>query len=144
FTRRFAEGIGKLAGNMLGDCWKKIEKLTVRMSKAIGLAGIRRRDRARNTPGDHWKKIGRLTARMLEAAGLVGVNHPYPDVRAAEPRRSAGKPPVPSFFGMFDFLLQFRKPLEGLVFTQGRSVVDAGVPQEEGVGSGRRPLVSNH
>ncbi|RZS18401.1 hypothetical protein BHM03_00050646, partial [Ensete ventricosum] len=39
FTRRFAEGIGKLIGNMSGDCRKKIEKLVVRMLKAAGLAG---------------------------------------------------------------------------------------------------------
>ncbi|RZS16803.1 hypothetical protein BHM03_00048873 [Ensete ventricosum] len=67
FARRFVEGIGKLAGNTLGDCRKKTR---------------------------------RLTARIPEDAGLVGgqrVNRPYPGVRAAEPPKSAGKPPVPSF-----------------------------------------------
>ncbi|RWV88129.1 hypothetical protein GW17_00049815 [Ensete ventricosum] len=39
FIRRFAEGIGKLAGNTLGDYRKKTGRLTVRMSEAIGLAG---------------------------------------------------------------------------------------------------------
>ncbi|RZR79306.1 hypothetical protein BHM03_00004995 [Ensete ventricosum] len=67
FTRRFVEGIGKLAGN---------------------------------TPRDHRKKTKRLAARMSEVAGLAG----------------------------------------GLVFTQRRSVVDAGVPQGGGLGSGRRPF----
>ncbi|RWV79824.1 hypothetical protein GW17_00058985 [Ensete ventricosum] len=32
----------------------------------------------------------------------------------------------------------------GLVFTQRRSVVDAGVPQEGGLGSGRRLLALDH
>ncbi|RZR74333.1 hypothetical protein BHM03_00035462 [Ensete ventricosum] len=33
---------------------------------------------------------------------------------------------------------------KGLVFTKKRSVVDADMPQERGLGSGRRPLVPNH
>ncbi|RWV84465.1 hypothetical protein GW17_00053821 [Ensete ventricosum] len=69
FARRFAEGIGKLVGNMSGDYWKKTIGLAARMSKAAGLAG-------------------------------------------------------------------------GLVFTQRRSVVDTDVPQEGGLGSGRRPVMS--
>ncbi|RWW66577.1 hypothetical protein BHE74_00026077, partial [Ensete ventricosum] len=36
---RFVEGIGKLAGNMSGDCWKKTIKLVARMPEAIGLEG---------------------------------------------------------------------------------------------------------
>ncbi|RRT32122.1 hypothetical protein B296_00056896, partial [Ensete ventricosum] len=40
FNRRFAEGIGKLAENTLGDRRKKIERLTERMPKATGLAGV--------------------------------------------------------------------------------------------------------
>ncbi|RZS26622.1 hypothetical protein BHM03_00059980 [Ensete ventricosum] len=123
--QELAEGIGSLLGWHKGVRQKKTET----RQKIIGVN--------RSYPGVR-------VAEPPRSAGKLPVNHPYPDVRAAEPRRSAGKPPVPSFFGMFDFLLQFRKPLEGLVFTQGRSVVDAGVPQEEGVGSGRRPLVSNH
>ncbi|RWV85535.1 hypothetical protein GW17_00052664, partial [Ensete ventricosum] len=39
FARRFAEGIGKLAGNTLGDHYKKTERLIVRMSEAARLAG---------------------------------------------------------------------------------------------------------
>ncbi|RRT39002.1 hypothetical protein B296_00033705 [Ensete ventricosum] len=39
FTRRFAERIWKLAGNMPGDHWKKTVRLTARMPEAIGLAG---------------------------------------------------------------------------------------------------------
>ncbi|RRT59598.1 hypothetical protein B296_00011355 [Ensete ventricosum] len=39
FARRFVEGIGKLVGNISGDYRQKIERLTVRMSKADGLAG---------------------------------------------------------------------------------------------------------
>ncbi|RWV78211.1 hypothetical protein GW17_00060852 [Ensete ventricosum] len=41
FTRRFAEGIGKLAGNMSGDCRKNTIGLIVRMSEATGLTGVR-------------------------------------------------------------------------------------------------------
>ncbi|RWW56573.1 hypothetical protein BHE74_00036698 [Ensete ventricosum] len=40
FTRRFAEGIGKLAGNMPGDRQKKTRRLIVRMLEAAGLAGV--------------------------------------------------------------------------------------------------------
>ncbi|RWW48643.1 hypothetical protein BHE74_00045266 [Ensete ventricosum] len=40
FARRFAKGIGKLAGNTPGDHRKKIERLIARMSEAIGLAGV--------------------------------------------------------------------------------------------------------
>ncbi|RWW05841.1 hypothetical protein GW17_00030863 [Ensete ventricosum] len=39
FTRRFAEGIKKLAENMQGDRWKKTVRLIVRMLKAVGLGG---------------------------------------------------------------------------------------------------------
>ncbi|RRT66829.1 hypothetical protein B296_00032665, partial [Ensete ventricosum] len=39
FPRRFTKGIGKLAGNMLGDCQKKTKRLIVRMSEAARLAG---------------------------------------------------------------------------------------------------------
>ncbi|RRT80643.1 hypothetical protein B296_00020386 [Ensete ventricosum] len=37
---RFVEGIGKLAGNMSGDCSKKTIKLVARMPEAIGLEGF--------------------------------------------------------------------------------------------------------
>ncbi|RWV89180.1 hypothetical protein GW17_00048686 [Ensete ventricosum] len=40
FARRFAEGIGKLTGNMSGDCRKKTIGLIARMSEATGLAGV--------------------------------------------------------------------------------------------------------
>ncbi|RWW47021.1 hypothetical protein BHE74_00047021, partial [Ensete ventricosum] len=36
---RFTEGIGKLAGNMSGDRWKKTERLTRRIPEAARLAG---------------------------------------------------------------------------------------------------------
>ncbi|RRT41544.1 hypothetical protein B296_00025882 [Ensete ventricosum] len=39
FTWRFAEGIGKFAGNTLGDRRKKTIRLAVRMPKAVGLVG---------------------------------------------------------------------------------------------------------
>ncbi|RWV77182.1 hypothetical protein GW17_00062033, partial [Ensete ventricosum] len=39
FAKRFAEGIGKLAGNMSGDCRKKSIDLTTRMSEAAELVG---------------------------------------------------------------------------------------------------------
>ncbi|RWW81871.1 hypothetical protein BHE74_00009698, partial [Ensete ventricosum] len=60
FTRRFAEGIGKLAGNMLGDCRKKIEKLTVRMSKAVGLTGS---SSVKVSAGNSWG--GRLADHLF-------------------------------------------------------------------------------
>ncbi|RWW77923.1 hypothetical protein BHE74_00013876 [Ensete ventricosum] len=41
FARRFAEGIEKLAGNMLGDCRKKTIGLIARMPKAAGLTRVR-------------------------------------------------------------------------------------------------------
>ncbi|RZS25923.1 hypothetical protein BHM03_00059200 [Ensete ventricosum] len=40
YRGRFAEGIGKLAGNMPRDRRKKTRRLTARMSEAAGLAGI--------------------------------------------------------------------------------------------------------
>ncbi|RZR87194.1 hypothetical protein BHM03_00014555 [Ensete ventricosum] len=41
-SRRFVEGITKLAGNTLGDHRKKTGKLTIRIPKVVGLAGIGR------------------------------------------------------------------------------------------------------
>ncbi|RWW36902.1 hypothetical protein BHE74_00058039, partial [Ensete ventricosum] len=43
FARRFAEGIGKLAGNMKGDHWEKTRGLTTRMLEATGLMEAARR-----------------------------------------------------------------------------------------------------
>ncbi|RWW11386.1 hypothetical protein BHE74_00033330 [Ensete ventricosum] len=40
FARRFAERIGKLAGNTPGDRRKKTERLTARMPEATGLARV--------------------------------------------------------------------------------------------------------
>ncbi|RRT80685.1 hypothetical protein B296_00010414 [Ensete ventricosum] len=40
FARRFAKGIGKLTGNMSGDCQKKTIGLVVRMLEAAGLTGV--------------------------------------------------------------------------------------------------------
>ncbi|RWW37936.1 hypothetical protein BHE74_00056887, partial [Ensete ventricosum] len=40
FARRFIKWIRKLAGNMMGNHQKKTKRLTVRISKAIGLAGF--------------------------------------------------------------------------------------------------------
>ncbi|RZS22670.1 hypothetical protein BHM03_00055478, partial [Ensete ventricosum] len=39
FARRFAEWIGKLAGNTLGDRRKKTGRLATRMSEGAGLVG---------------------------------------------------------------------------------------------------------
>ncbi|RWV92213.1 hypothetical protein GW17_00045430 [Ensete ventricosum] len=39
FVRRFAEGIGKLTGNMLGDCQKKTIGLVARILEVARLAG---------------------------------------------------------------------------------------------------------
>ncbi|RWV84179.1 hypothetical protein BHE74_00047603 [Ensete ventricosum] len=74
-----------LTGSSLGDLSKRIGKL------------------AGNTSGDRRKKTERLTARMSEAVGLAG----------------------------------------GLVFTQRRSIMDAGVPQEE-LGRDVGQLLPNH
>ncbi|RZS20327.1 hypothetical protein BHM03_00052822 [Ensete ventricosum] len=41
FTRRFAEGIRKLVRNTPGDPWKKIERLSIKMSKTTRLARVR-------------------------------------------------------------------------------------------------------
>ncbi|RZS08371.1 hypothetical protein BHM03_00039341 [Ensete ventricosum] len=41
FTRKFAEGIEKLAGNMSGDYQKKTIGLIARMPEAARLAGVR-------------------------------------------------------------------------------------------------------
>ncbi|RRT58021.1 hypothetical protein B296_00010128 [Ensete ventricosum] len=41
FAKRFAEGIGKVAGNTPRDHRKKTERLTSRMPEAVGLAGMR-------------------------------------------------------------------------------------------------------
>ncbi|RRT34633.1 hypothetical protein B296_00047583 [Ensete ventricosum] len=45
FTRRFAEGIGKLAWNTLGDRRKKTGRLAAIMPEVIGLAGTGRLNR---------------------------------------------------------------------------------------------------
>ncbi|RZR91227.1 hypothetical protein BHM03_00019309 [Ensete ventricosum] len=74
-----------LTGSSLGDLPKGIRKL------------------AGNTSGDRRKKTERLTARMSEAVGLAG----------------------------------------GSVFTQIRSIMDAGVPQE-GLGRDVGQLLPNH
>ncbi|RWV90139.1 hypothetical protein GW17_00047681, partial [Ensete ventricosum] len=40
FARRFAEGIGKLAGSTPGDQWKKIRWLATRMSEVTRLVEV--------------------------------------------------------------------------------------------------------
>ncbi|RZR79490.1 hypothetical protein BHM03_00005220, partial [Ensete ventricosum] len=72
---RFTKGIGKLAGNMLGERQKKTERLATRMLEVVGLAGRFTEGIGKlvgNTLGDHRKKTGRLTTRMPEAVGLAG------------------------------------------------------------------------
>ncbi|RZS15254.1 hypothetical protein BHM03_00047067 [Ensete ventricosum] len=39
FARRFAKGIGKLAGSTSGDSWKKTRRLTARMPEVVRLVG---------------------------------------------------------------------------------------------------------
>ncbi|RZR86588.1 hypothetical protein BHM03_00013814 [Ensete ventricosum] len=39
--RKFAKGIGKLAGNMSGDRWRKIVRLIARMPEAVGFVKVR-------------------------------------------------------------------------------------------------------
>ncbi|RWW65062.1 hypothetical protein BHE74_00027656 [Ensete ventricosum] len=41
FARRFAEGIGKLAGNMPGDRQKKTRRLITRIPEAVELTRVR-------------------------------------------------------------------------------------------------------
>ncbi|RZS01510.1 hypothetical protein BHM03_00031382, partial [Ensete ventricosum] len=62
FARRFAEGIWKLAGNTLGDRWKKTIELTVRMPEAIELSGrqLSVDELPRSGSRDHRYKKGRL------------------------------------------------------------------------------------
>ncbi|RWW42459.1 hypothetical protein BHE74_00051991 [Ensete ventricosum] len=40
FARRFAQGIGKLIGNITGDHWKKTRGLAARLPKATRLAKV--------------------------------------------------------------------------------------------------------
>ncbi|RWW60341.1 hypothetical protein BHE74_00032669 [Ensete ventricosum] len=67
--------------------------------------------------------------------------------RLSHPSRRVIRPYL-DFLGEFDFWLQKSEATwakrKGLVFTQRRSVVDAGVPQGRGLRSGRRPFVLNH
>ncbi|RRT60273.1 hypothetical protein B296_00012877 [Ensete ventricosum] len=63
FARRFAEGIRKLVGNTAGDCRKKTERLTARMSEAaVRLAG---RELVRLEAASGW----RATRVATDAAG---------------------------------------------------------------------------
>ncbi|RWV80060.1 hypothetical protein GW17_00058719 [Ensete ventricosum] len=73
FTRRFAEGIGKLVGNMSGDRRKKTIGLAVIMSGATGLVG------QLTQPGR------RLNCPYL---GILALS-------AVDSIRPAGEPPVP-------------------------------------------------
>ncbi|RWW06086.1 hypothetical protein GW17_00030611 [Ensete ventricosum] len=79
FTRRFAEGIRKLARNTLGDHRKKTRRLAARLLEAARLAGEFARRFAKgieklagNTLGDQQKKTERPIARLSEAARLAG------------------------------------------------------------------------
>ncbi|RRT32932.1 hypothetical protein B296_00028701 [Ensete ventricosum] len=80
FTRRFAKGIGKLAGNTLGDHWKKTGRLTTNVGGCqIG------RSRQINCP---YLVFGRLT---IAQAGQL--NHLYPGfwvLSAVDPPRPTG------------------------------------------------------
>ncbi|RRT69540.1 hypothetical protein B296_00001734 [Ensete ventricosum] len=67
FIRRFAEGIGKLAGNMSRDCRKKIEKLIVRMSKAARLVGS---SSVKVSAGNSWG--GRLADHLFIVISIKG------------------------------------------------------------------------
>ncbi|RZS08419.1 hypothetical protein BHM03_00039404 [Ensete ventricosum] len=84
-TREFARRRPRLAGRLS----RVAEKLVGRIRKL-----------ARNMSGDCQKKTIGLAARMPEATRFAGrINRPYLGVRATKPPRSAGKPPVPYFFG---------------------------------------------
>ncbi|RRT45384.1 hypothetical protein B296_00029210 [Ensete ventricosum] len=52
FVRRFVEGIRKLAGNTLGDCWKKTVRFIARMPEATELGGTGKS--MRHTIGQMW------------------------------------------------------------------------------------------
>ncbi|RWV85773.1 hypothetical protein GW17_00052412 [Ensete ventricosum] len=82
-------------------------------------------------------KLGRCSGispkfarRFVEGIGKLVGNTPG-DRRKKTGRLTARMPEATGLVG-------------GLVFTQRRSVVDVGVPQEGGLGSGRRPLALNH
>ncbi|RRT32326.1 hypothetical protein B296_00052593 [Ensete ventricosum] len=74
FARRFAEGIGKLAGNTSGDCRKKTKRLAARMSEAIELAG-----------GTTFAEI--LTGKPLVSDGGTAVAQVFEQLTAADPPR---------------------------------------------------------
>ncbi|RWW46023.1 hypothetical protein BHE74_00048080, partial [Ensete ventricosum] len=76
FARRFAEGIWKLAGNTLGDRWKKTIELTVRMPEAIELSG-------RQLSVDELPRSGSLLDQVLRL-DLVG--RPRPGIRLVRMR----------------------------------------------------------
>ncbi|RWV89249.1 hypothetical protein GW17_00048607 [Ensete ventricosum] len=80
FPRRFTKGIGKLAGNMLGDCQKKTKRLIVRMSEAARLAG--RPQGAAPRPGLTSTRATAL-ARVAPAQGDTAREAAAPAVGAA-------------------------------------------------------------
>ncbi|RZR98462.1 hypothetical protein BHM03_00027823 [Ensete ventricosum] len=89
FTRRFAEGIGKLAGNTLGDRQKKTIGPVARMSEAARLGGTLDRP----YPGN-----------KAAASSYQRVNRPGQWVNRI----------YPVFLGKFDFWLQKSEATWGL------------------------------
>ncbi|RRT39486.1 hypothetical protein B296_00028386 [Ensete ventricosum] len=62
FARRFAEGIGKFAGNTPGDRQKKTIGLIARMLEAVGLAGNIVEIRfERSSPMNDWNDLEKKT-----------------------------------------------------------------------------------
>ncbi|RZR92543.1 hypothetical protein BHM03_00020856 [Ensete ventricosum] len=109
FARRFTEGIGKLAGNMPGDRWKKTERLTARMPEDVGLVGgttFAEISTSKPSVNDRCTAVahafGQLTAvdppRLRDSTACTQesgyfrwLTCPYPSVRAAKSPRSTGE-----------------------------------------------------
>ncbi|RWW55666.1 hypothetical protein BHE74_00037679 [Ensete ventricosum] len=92
FARRFVEGIGKLTGNAKGDCREEDQRTCHKIT-----AGCRNMQETR-----------------VAANSFRWVNHPYVGIRAAEPPRLVGKPPVPRFFEYGWILAPILKPIWSL------------------------------
>ncbi|RRT37917.1 hypothetical protein B296_00022410 [Ensete ventricosum] len=75
FARRFPEGIGKLAGNMSGDCRKKTIGLAARMpedAELVGISGNGDCDYVDYSGGARWSR-GRKMLVQVEYGGKEAV-----------------------------------------------------------------------
>ncbi|RRT32904.1 hypothetical protein B296_00046834 [Ensete ventricosum] len=104
FARRFAKGIGKLAGNTPRDHRKTCHK-------NVGGCQIGGTQVELN-----WLTKGLVDIRYFEWLTCPSrwVNRLYPGVRETEPPRLVGEPPVPKFSGYNWILAPVLKPIWGL------------------------------